>query len=163
MEAKDLKALRKKLFDAQGGVCPILNEVMAFEESVVDHQHRTKDEPIGKGGAGLIRGVIHRQANVIEGKIVNSFRRYGLHKFGISIPAFLRNLADYLEQDNLRYIHPSEKPKQLLLKKSSYNALKKAAGRAERKFPEYPRSRKMTVALEKLFQKYKIKPEYYGA
>jgi len=161
VEQKNLGKLRRNLLLKQGGMCPILKQVIPPEEAVIDHQHKTKAENIGENGAGLIRGVLHRSTNALEGKIVNNFKRLGLHKY-INLPDFLRNLADYLEQRPTQFIHPSEKQKALLLKKSSYNKLKKAY-KGKARFPEFNKNgkQKMTVGLEKLFKEYKIEPEYY--
>ena len=93
----ELKVLRKQWHKEQGFICPILNQKIPHKDAVVDHKHRNKSTPVGKDGAGMIRGVIQRSANVIEGKLTNAYVRYGLHKFDITLPQFLRNLADYLE------------------------------------------------------------------
>ena len=160
---KELKKLRSVAHEKQFGVCPILNQRIPVEDMVVDHKHRTKSTTIGKDDCGIIRGVIQRQANVIEGKISNSFVRYGLGKFNISIPDFLRNLAEYLENPpllKLNLIHPNEKPKAKKLKKLSYNKLKKMYT-GKHMFPSYPASGKLTVPLQKLYKEYKLTPEFY--
>ena len=78
---KELRALRKKMHEAQGEKCPILRCKFPVEIMVVDHLHRRAGQKLGENGAGCIRGVIHRQANILEGKFINAFYRYGLHKF----------------------------------------------------------------------------------
>jgi len=136
---------------------------------VVDHKHRKKSEPIGIDGKGLVRGVIHRQANSMEGQIRKSWVRHGMHKFDISLPAFLRNLADYLENPPLkkyRLIHPLEKTPIKKLTKSSYNKLKRAVG-TTCKMPPFRAKRKskhvqtLTKPLAVLFVRFKITPTYY--
>jgi len=170
LKQSELKSLRMKLFNDQNGICPILNIKMDFTESVIDHKHKTKKEIIGDNGKGLVRGCIHRCANTIEGKITNSYRRYGIEKMGISLPEFLRNMANYIEnepykENNHYLIHPTEAPKRKILTKTSYNALKKVYdGKA--KFPEYKtRDDKpiqiLTKHLNKLFKKYGITPKFY--
>jgi hypothetical protein len=163
LEQKDLKKIRVFYHKQQKNTCPILKQEFPVDDMVVDHKHRKKSTKIGKDDCGLVRGVIQRQANVIEGKISNAYVRYGLGKFNVSIPEFLRNLADYLENPPLlekRLIHPNEKSKLKKLKKTSFNKLKKMYD-GNIKFPQYPRSGKLTVALEKLFEEYEIKPEFY--
>ena len=160
VKQNELKLIRSKIHTSQSGVCPILKKKFPLEDMVVDHQHCSKAETIGKNGAGLIRGVIQRQANSIEGKFINAFRRYGLHNH-ITISDFLRNLADYLDRKPTNYIHPTERVKQPALQRSSYNKLKKVYnGRAA--LPPYPRSGKLTIKLRALFNKYRIKPEFYS-
>ena len=109
---KELKTFRRKHYELQNRCCPILQQPIKFEDSVVDHKHKRKDEPYGADGKGLIRGVLHFQANIIEGKIANSYKRYGLNKF-ISLPDLLRNIADYIEAPIKEpyFVHPSAIPK----------------------------------------------------
>ena len=155
----ELLPLRIRLHKEQENICPILKKKFELSEMVIDHQHKRKNDPIGVNGDGLVRGCIHNNANVLEGKISNAYRRYGLHKH-ISLPDFLRNLATFLEQDNLPYIHPSEKEKPKKLKKQSYNQLRRVYnGRA--KFPPYPKTGYITKPLTKLFECFGIEPQFY--
>jgi hypothetical protein len=98
------------------------------------------------------------------GKIENNCVRYSIaHK---NLPEVLRNMADYLERPQLPYIHPTDAPKAPLLKKSSYNKLKKvmevSANRKKKKCPEYPKSQKLTKPLEALYKEFNIEPEFYS-
>ncbi len=161
LKQKDLKPLRERYYALQNKKCPLLNCEYPLEEAVVDHCHSTKKETVGVDGKGLVRGVIHRQANSMEGKITNSWRRLGLHKFGITLPDFLRNLATFLENppmDHLKLIHPTEQEKPKKLKKASYNKLKKLC---KGKLPNYPKSGKVIIALDKLYKMHNLKPEFY--
>jgi len=156
LNSKTLKELRDKLYE-ENYICPICNEVIEYNNVVLDHQHKTyKDQEIGEDGAGLVRGILCRNCNSFEGKVSNSFRRLGLHK-KTDISTVLRGLADYLEQDNLEYVHPREVPKPKKLKKSSYNKLVKIS---TVKVPKYTRN--YTKALEKLFIRFKIEPKFYS-
>lgn len=166
----ELNVLRDKLYKELDGICPIMNQHFPVEKFVVDHQHRiNKEQPLGENGAGQIRGAINRHANSLEGKIVNNWRRYGMDSYDISLPDFLRNLADYLEKENLDIIHPTELPKPLIVKKASYNKLAKLA-KDEKTLPEYRmvevkgkerRKQKLTKPLRLLFEKYGVTPEFY--
>ena len=162
LKQKDVKNLKSALYQEQNGICPILNQKFDLKYFALDHQHSTLKEEIGVNGAGLCRGCIHLQANSFEGKIVNSFKRYGLNKFGLSLPDVLRNLAEYLEQDNLPFIHPSERPKTPHLSKRCFNLLKKqhSLEYPKRKGLEYPKSKKLTKPLQKLFSEFNIKIVY---
>lgn len=162
----ELTALRTKLHSEQNNICPLLGIELPLEDIVIDHQHRkNQQQPIGEEGAGLIRGAIQRQANALEGKITNNWRRYNMDRFEVPLPVFLRNLADYLERENTNLIHPSELPKIPILKKSSYNQLVKAVN-GQQKVPPYrivndKPKQKMTKPLKALFEKYDIKYEFY--
>jgi len=109
----EFKILREKQWAIQKGICPILKIKIDYKDAVFDHKHKNKSEQIGEDGKGLLRGVIHFQANSWEGKVTNAFKRYGLHKFGISLPEALRNLADYIECPPLKekIVHPNERSK----------------------------------------------------
>jgi hypothetical protein len=150
--------LRYKQWQKQNEICPILKRRIKYEDAVFDHRHKRKDEEIGVDGKGLLRGVIHKNANVMEGKIARIHRRYGLHKFDIPLPDLLRSIADYIERcpmcfNNIRYIHPNERPKTKLLGKRQYNKICKHYFEMyprSKKIPEFPKSGKLTKEFEKL-------------
>lgn len=159
---RTLKELREKLIDECNEICPILGKQIPRSKFVLDHQHKTSKEEVGSnGGAGLCRGVIDFRCNAIEGKITNNFKRLGLNK-EIELPRLLRNLADYLERPNLPYIHPTEKPKQPKLMKSSYNNLVKKlqAINYDKPVPSYPKSQKMSKKLQKLYDLVELEPTF---
>jgi hypothetical protein len=152
---------------------------LPVEEMVVDHSHSNNAKNLGTDDGSLIRGVINRQANILEGKITNSFIRCGLHKVNITLPEFLRNLADYLENPPLlhkNYIHPSEKPKEPKLKKTSVNKIiklfkkrypnKKLPGvlvykkKKTKKGSLKDKDKILTAGLQTLFAEFNIKPKY---
>ena len=158
-----LKKLREDQYKKQKGICPILKQEIPFSECVMDHKHKFSYQEYGEDDAGLCRGIIHNGANAVEGKIENAFKRTGLNKL-ISVPEYLRNLADYLESWPLEpiYIHPMDKPKEPLLTKSSYNELVRGVMKdGKYKMPEYPKSKKLTKRLAELFEQYGIEPKYY--
>jgi len=154
---EEFKRLRFHQWLKQGRICPILKQEIKLEDSVFDHKHRKKSESIGIDGKGLLRGVIHRQANSLEGKITNAFIRYGLHKFNISLPDLLRNIAAYIESPPMKpkYIHPNERTFKKLAKKD-YNKIKKHYFKMypkRKKMPMYPASGKMTKEFEILLKR----------
>ena len=157
--SKEIPSLRAHLLKKQNGLCLICGKRIEDGEAVLDHHHQKKI-----GGTGLIRGTLCRTCNVFLAKSENNCNRYKIQPD--ELPRVLRNMADYLEKKQLPYIHPSEKPKKQILKKSSYNKLKKAYT-GNIKFPVY-RTRKgkntqgMTKPLQKLFDEYDIVPEFYS-
>ena len=128
LKQKDVNALKEKWYKEQGCVCPLFGKEYPLDKVVLDHQHKLKAELPDETGKGLCRGVIHFQANSIEGKITNAFKRYGGPDH-IDLITYLRNLADYLEHNKIhtdeKFIHPSEEPRAPKLMKSSYNKLVK--------------------------------------
>lgn len=163
LKHSELPVLKKKMYDEQNGICPILGIKLPLEKFVIDHKHGAKGKEIGEDGCSCIRGAISAQSNSWEGKVTNNFIRYGLHNLGVNISFALRNLADYLENAKTNFIHPTEKPKIPKITKLCYNALVKEIKKKNRKekIPEYPRSGKLTKKLSELFDKYKIEVKYY--
>lgn len=164
LSRKDLKLMRQVNHYLQDCICPILKEPFDEKEMVVDHIHKKHANILKSEFPGHIRGVIHRQVNSFEGKIANLMIRLGLHKFDITLPELLRNMAQYLEKEPYPYLHPSEAPKSKRLKKSSYNKLVKTIKQSKGKHPkiaEYPKSQKLTKPLERLFERFGIEPEFY--
>jgi len=168
LHQKDLKDFRYNIWIKNNKICPILKVEISEDEVVGDHNHKLKSEPISEN-KGTYRDSISRKANSIEGKFINYFKRmFGSdeEKWVITPQEFLRNLADYYDKGSFKddngdcYIHPNEKPREPLLKKSSYNKLKKLyTGKA--KFPSYPKSKKMTKKLRELFSVYEVDVEFY--
>ena len=162
LKHSDIKAVREDILIQQNYTCPITKEKLTVENSVLDHKHKHfSGDVIGENGVGLVRGVLHRQVNAWEGKIVNSFIRLGLHNLETDLPSMLRHLADYLEQGTTNYIHPTEMPKQQKITKTSFNKLCKSIKDAGKKVPEYPKSGKLTNKLAKLYADYGIEVDYY--
>ena len=73
--------------------CPLL--LRKTSDWVVDHCHQS----------GMVRGVVSRVGNALLGKIENF--AYGRCQIKQShLPAVLRGIADYLEQEQLDVLHP---------------------------------------------------------
>lgn len=152
LKSSDLKGLRAEILAEQAGICPLCEQQIAPEDAVVDHDHDT----------GLVRGVLHSVCNSVEGMIKHKFRRGGVHK-KTDLITYLKNLVVYLEKEQYELIHPSEKPKEPNLMKSSFNELVREMKKNKytKKLPEYPKSKKMTKGLKVLFEVYKIKPKFH--
>jgi len=149
LKSKDIPGVREQILNEdQDGKCLICGN--SPKRPCLDHHHKKKVK-----GTGKIRGVICSNCNVFLAKIENNCKRYAISHS--ALPDVLRNIANYLEKEQYDMIHPSDAP---LLKKSSYNALKRAYN-GKKKFPVYPRSKKMTKALQALFEAYNVEPEYY--
>jgi hypothetical protein len=156
LKSGDIKGLRKKLFKAQGDCCALLKKKIEWKDASLDHKHKLKHQKSGPFGRGLVRGVLHVQANSFEGKVNKAYVRYGLHKF-IELPELLRNLADYLENPPCpqKYIHPSERDAAIKLGKREYKKLVKFYKQKypNRKYvPLYPKSGKFTKELQQIKQ-----------
>jgi len=159
LKTSEVASIRKKLHEEQGMVCPVCNEEISHELTTLDHQHKLfKDQPLLENGAGLVRGVLCRNCNSFEGRVFSNYRRQGLHKIEASLSDLLRNLADYLDKENLPLIHPTERPKADKMGKRRFNQLNKeyCKKNPSRKPLEYPKSGKITEKLAKLLENYNL-------
>lgn len=161
MKEKDIAPLREKLLLEQEGKCLLSGEdITGFDGNSLDHQHKFRYQTNGEDGNGLIRGVLSREMNVLEGKIWNSCNRYLNPKSVQERIDFLQRLIAFYERGTLPFIHPSEKVKELKVSKRNYNKLAKLYKESgvKKKFPEYPKSAKITIALKGLFEMFEIEP-----
>lgn len=174
MKQKEIKVLKEKLWLMNDKKCPVLGKAIPLDKMVLDHAHKRKDEAYSPT-KGVVREALDKRANAILGKVENALKRTGLgYEEDFDLPTFLRNAADYFEkgayvdeQGNM-YIHPSEVPKEPKVSKSNYNKLKKLyeqevfvpkrKGQVKKSMPKYPASKKLTIALKVLFDKYEISP-----
>jgi len=166
LKDKDIKSFRETLWEKNKGICPLLKTQTPKENMTLDHIHKLKSEPISEQ-KGTIRDAIDFRANAMEGKITNNWKRYfgsDENKYPISLPNYLRNLADYLErgayqcEDGNYYAHPNEAPPIEKLGKAAFNKIKKAH---KNKYPKrkdlvYPKSGKLTISWKRLMDEFGI-------
>ena len=164
LKTSDISAVRHQILEQQHFKCAICGKPLTGSgDSTLDHQHRlNKSQPIGEDGAGLIRGVLCRDCNVLEGKIFKNGIRYKQLRTVQSRLDWLRNLIKYYEQEKYPYIHPTEKPAQKILSKKNFNIVAKLY---KQKFPKrkllvYPKSKHLTGNLRKIFDMFEI--SYYN-
>ena len=166
MKAKDVKILKEKLHDKNKGICPLLKIPVEPEKMALDHIHKLKAE-LPSEQKGTIRNAIEFRANAMEGKITNNWKRYfgaDESKHPISLPDFLRNLADYLEagayedENGDYYVHPTEVPKEPKLGKREFNKIAKLFTEEfpNRKPLEFPKSGKWTKQLKDLKEHFNL-------
>lgn len=94
---QDVKKAREFLLKEQNGIDPVTKLVIPDKQSVLDHDHKTQ----------YVRAVLHRQVNVLIGKIENAWLRYMSWWYTGTLPEFLRGCADYLEKEHPKeYVHP---------------------------------------------------------
>ena len=163
LKTKDIKTIKQMLLEKQGYKCAICGKELTLENSVLDHQHKQrKSDKNGVNGDGLVRGVICQEDNLSEGKIWNSMSRFQGARTPQDRINWLRKLIKYYEQEKYPYIHPTEKVKPKDVSKFNFNKMIKLFKEKypKRKVPSYPKSKKLTVQLKKLFDEFKI--EYYN-
>lgn len=92
----DIKRIRQLLYEEQQGLCALTKLPVEFSSTHTDHAHDSEQ---------LVRGVLHKAANMSLGKIENIAVRY-LYWYPYTLPEFLRQVADYLEKEkDTRYRH----------------------------------------------------------
>jgi len=153
LKHSDIKSLRKFILKRQKGRCWICGNKPKV--ACLDHHHKKRIK-----GTGLVRGVLCSACNVFIAKSENNALRYGVTKE--ELPKTLRKIADYLEKPHYPYIHPSEKPKDPVLSKRNFNVLAKAHALKypNRKKLQYPKSKKLTKNLTKIYAEFGLNPEF---
>lgn len=158
LKTSEVTEIRTEILNEQNGCCALCKEPITEATGIsLDHQHKLKSEEPGPDGKGLIRGVLCRACNVWEGKIWNNTQRYRQPKSVQDRIDMLKDLITYYEKGTYDIIHPSEKPKEPTVSKRNYNQLKREYT-GKKKFPEYPKSGKLTLGLMALFEEYGISP-----
>jgi hypothetical protein len=153
LKNKDVKEVRKSLLEDQNGKCKLCGNIITPETGVaLDHQHKRKMDPIGLDGGGLIRGVLCRGCNILEGKLWNSMVRYLQPKNVQERIDWLETLIEYYQEENTNLVHPNEAPKEPKLPKRQFNKLNKYYSE---KYPKriplvYPKSGKWTKKLRNI-------------
>ena len=100
LKYSEIAELRAKLHKAQSGLCCLCGNKISIKDAVLDHDHET----------GHVRGVLHRQCNHAEGRIISWIRRTGKHNEPID---FLERLTKYWKKSHTENpIHPTHKTKQ---------------------------------------------------
>ena len=100
--ADQLKKVREERLQQNQNICEMTFREIPKGVAVFDHAHDSQQ---------LLRGVVHRQANLFLGKIENSWTRYMGWWFNGTLSEALRLIANYLERDSLPYRHPHWKAK----------------------------------------------------
>ena len=95
---KDVARVRDKLKKEQNNIDLIIGLEIPDKQAVLDHDHNTQ----------FVRGVLHRQTNVLLGKIENAYIRYIKWWYDGTLSDFLRGCADYLDKEHeQKYLHPA--------------------------------------------------------
>jgi hypothetical protein len=112
----DLPKIRQELIVKQNGLCPICGKDLtrvATKNLVVDHDHST----------GVIRAVLHRGCNGLEGKVLRFLTTWGKAKTKLEVIGTLKRLINFWElystpqTDWIYYNH-----KTAAEKRAAYNA-----------------------------------------
>jgi hypothetical protein len=95
IKAKDIPVIRNELLIKQNYKCLLCNELIRSDETaVLDHSHQS----------GLVRAVLHRGCNALEGIITNALPRNLISDSRLE--NILQNFIEY-RQIETEYIHPT--------------------------------------------------------
>ena len=148
LEAKDIQGLRFKILKEQHNKCGICGTSHPDTVWTLDHSHAK-----GFGGTGLIRGVLCRNCNSAEGKIVRALRRFGVKIEELS--DWLRNLADWLDKPHYPFIHPTEKVVVKITKTNFKILMKKYLEKyPKRAVLKYPIGGKANARLQEIIKEF---------
>jgi len=128
LKQKDLPSLREGLLEENGGICPICQEPLSKANAALDHCHKT----------GYVRNTIHKDCNILLGKIENYIFTRGarLRDIGVLSKA-LQGIVPYMTKDYTAMpFHPKHKTpkdKQLLQLRRRLRAAKRDETKARLK------------------------------
>lgn len=121
LKQKDLPAFRDKLLKKQRGKCGLCKQPLCSTEANLDHCHKS----------GRNRAAVHRECNILLGKVENYINRYG-KRFKDSpemLKGFFKNVLRYMEKD---YSHLPYHPKHKLPKDKKIKELQRRYRNAKR-------------------------------
>lgn len=104
LAGKLYKEEKQRLFDLQGGVCPLCKRPL---DTDVQANHLDHDHSLSGSQAGKVRALLCNLCNVTEGMMKHKFNRSGLKGQNIDYLVWLKELVTYLEKDySEANIHP---------------------------------------------------------
>ena len=118
MKYNEVSALREKLLSQNNGKCVICKERIAQGEAALDHCHKT----------GHIRNTVHRDCNILLGKIENYIGRYGKRLRNTEVlDVALSHIVEYMTQDYTENpFHPTHRTEEDKQVRSWRQRMKKA-------------------------------------
>lgn len=124
IKQSDVATLRSAKLSDQNGKCGICGHTVRKRDAALDHCHRS----------GRVRGVVHKDCNILLGKVENFTSRYGRRMITEGrLADFLDNCSWYMHRDYehnpLHWKHKTDEDK-LRLK---YKRLLRRSKRAETK------------------------------
>ena len=103
---EDIRKVRQILLKEQQNKCLLTGLPITLSDSHTDHAHDSEQ---------LVRGALHRHANMTLGKLENLWTRYLAFWYPHDLPTFLRQAADYLERKkDTRFRHSGWQKKLLV-------------------------------------------------
>ena len=148
LKRSELKDVKLKLLNQQNYTCPLCGRPITEANSVVDHLHKRKTDPIVEFGPGCVRMVLCNNCNRAEGKIANLVKRFKIPN------EYFSNLLEYWSKSCTDMVYPTEVPKEPKIGKREFNRLNKLYKEETGKELVFPKSGKWTKKLKELNEKY---------
>lgn len=146
LKTSQIKEVRDKLLKEQNSICPICGKVIV--DACLDHQHkRRKADMPGSDGAGMVRGVLCRDCNALEGRIWNAMNRCARPETVNDRIAILSALIKYYKTSGTNLVYPGEMPRDKI-QKSVFNKLNKFWLTKHKKPLEYPKNGIVTKKIK---------------
>jgi hypothetical protein len=121
IKQSEVQGIRERMLKEQKGICPLCGYPID-SDPVLDHCHDT----------GKIRGVLHRQCNHAEGRVLDWIKRTGKR---VNPLAFIKSLAAYWSTDFSKnpyhYTHSTAIEKEIRRLKKQQKKLKTDKKKAE--------------------------------
>jgi hypothetical protein len=121
IKQSEVQGIRERTLKEQQGICPLCGYPID-SDPVLDHCHDT----------GKIRGVLHRQCNHAEGRVLDWIKRTGKR---VNPLAFIKSLAAYWSADFSKnpyhYTHSTAIEKEIRRLKKQQKKLKTEKKKAE--------------------------------
>lgn len=123
VKRSELVTIKRAIIKEQKGLCPICGKTLlntTARNMVVDHDHET----------GVIRGVLHRGCNGVEGKVLRYLNTWGKCKTLSEMIRTLERLVKYWKKHKTpqtEYIYPTHKT-EYEKKKAAVKKKRKANG-----------------------------------
>lgn len=147
LEVKSVKFVRDSLLEKQLGKCSLCNEPVKYP--VVDHWHQKRNY-----GNGLVRSVVCSGCNILIAAVENNLTRYGVDYSDAG--NWIKNLADYLEDEQYPMLHPSEKPVVKIGKRDFKELMDKYCEKYPKRNPlKYPKNGKASARLQEVIKEFK--------
>lgn len=101
LKFSEVRPLRDKMLHDNKGICPLCGEKIKGQDAALDHDHKS----------GHCRNTIHKDCNILLGKIENYINRYGKRfRDGRTLEKFMSNVAQYMQEDySENHLHPTHK------------------------------------------------------
>jgi hypothetical protein len=102
LKKSQIKDYRDKEKEKVDGICPLFEvplDTNTKTRSCLDHSHDIPRKGEDNSECGRVRGVLSNTSNMLLGRLEKYWNKYGNKNTHLTFSEFLRNCADYMDQD----------------------------------------------------------------